>query len=216
MSHIRHNQHKGHPTARPARGRHRRPRPRKLLLTAGGLAVAAAVLSLVRLSAEPGDVDGLGPVRTGPSQDAATTGDTGDRAANTAASLTAAPEDRPSAPSAQGGAAAPTGTTGTSGTSGTSGTTVHVPTATDSPTDTGIAAPDATTIPRTPNPPSGPGTTAAPPAPAGSPAPRPKPKPAPTPAPTTGTPAPERPDEPGFCIPVVGLCVDPLNEDRDR
>jgi hypothetical protein len=170
--------------------------------------VAAGVLSLVRLSAEPGVVGGLGPVRTGPSPDPVPTSRLGDRAANTAASLATAPERTPSAPSAQGGAAPRSATAA-------AGTTVHVPTAADSPTHTGIAAPDATTVPRTPDPP---GATAAP-APPGPPAPssaapRPKPKPAPSATPTTGTPAPERPDEPGFCIPVIGLCVDPPDTDR--
>ncbi len=43
----------GHPLPGPrTRGRHRRPRPRKVLLTAGGLALAAAALSLVRLAPE--------------------------------------------------------------------------------------------------------------------------------------------------------------------
>ncbi|WP_245877398.1 hypothetical protein [Streptomyces glaucescens] len=206
-----HRARAGHPPARPARGRHRRPRRRGLLLAAGGLVVAAGVLSLVRLSAEPGVVGGLGPVRTGPSPDPVPTGRLGDRAANTAASLATAPERTPSAPSAQGGAAPRAATAA-------AGTTVHVPTAADSPTHTGIAAPDATTVPRTPDPPSAPGATAAP-APPGPPAPssaapRPKPKPAPSATPTTGTPAPERPDEPGFCIPVIGLCVDPPDTDR--
>ncbi|OSZ57993.1 hypothetical protein OQI_24260 [Streptomyces pharetrae CZA14] len=180
-----------------------------MLLTAGGLVVAAGVLSLVRLSAEPGVVEGLGPVRTGPSPDPVATGRLGDRAANTAASLAAVPERTPSAPSAQGGAAPRAATA-------TAGATVHVPTATDSPTHTGIAAPDATTVPRTPDPPSAPGATAAP-APPGPPAPSsaaPRPKPAPSATPTAGTPAPERPEEPGFCIPVIGLCVDPPDTDR--
>ncbi|MYQ44669.1 hypothetical protein GTW40_06235, partial [Streptomyces sp. SID4985] len=38
----------------PRRGRHRRPRPRKVLLAAGGLALAAGVLSLVRVAPESG------------------------------------------------------------------------------------------------------------------------------------------------------------------
>ncbi|MCG0067181.1 hypothetical protein L0F81_28605 [Streptomyces tricolor] len=36
------------------RGRHRKPRPRKALLAAGGLALAAGVLSLVRISPQSG------------------------------------------------------------------------------------------------------------------------------------------------------------------
>ncbi|MYS57090.1 hypothetical protein GTW46_44800, partial [Streptomyces sp. SID6013] len=42
------------------RGRHRRPRPRKVLLVAGGLALAAAALSVVRLLPEPGGDGGVG------------------------------------------------------------------------------------------------------------------------------------------------------------
>lgn len=42
------------------RGRHRRPRPRKVLLAAGGLALAAGALSVVRLLPGPGgDVGGV-------------------------------------------------------------------------------------------------------------------------------------------------------------
>jgi hypothetical protein len=37
-----------------SRSRHRRPRPRKVLLAAGGLALAAGALSLVRLMPDPG------------------------------------------------------------------------------------------------------------------------------------------------------------------
>ncbi|GHE04227.1 hypothetical protein [Streptomyces alanosinicus] len=36
------------------RGRHRKPRPRKVLLATGGLALAAGVLSLVRVASDPG------------------------------------------------------------------------------------------------------------------------------------------------------------------
>ncbi|MCQ4197951.1 hypothetical protein M4J08_003067, partial [Streptomyces parvulus] len=50
---------RAHPWGR--RGRHRRPRPRKVLLAAGGLAVAAGALSLVRLLPGPGgDAGGYG------------------------------------------------------------------------------------------------------------------------------------------------------------
>ncbi|MEV8554683.1 hypothetical protein AB0L04_33340 [Streptomyces glaucescens] len=202
--------HPSRTPAHPARGRHRRPRPRRLLLTAGGLAVAAGILSLVRLSAEPDVVGSLGPSRTGPAPDPVTTGGTGDRATHTDASPARAPEPTPSAPSAQGGAAR-TATT-------TTGPSVRVPTATRSPTHTGIAVPDASTVPRTPNPPPAPApdaTTA--PDPAGPPAPTsaaPRPKPTPTAAPTTATPAPGHPDGPVICVPVIGLCVDVLDEDR--
>ncbi|EFD67115.1 conserved hypothetical protein, partial [Streptomyces lividans TK24] len=45
------------------RGRHRRPRPRKVLLAAGGLALAAGALSVVRLLPGPGG--DTGGVRAG-------------------------------------------------------------------------------------------------------------------------------------------------------
>src|SRR5690349_20801821 len=47
------------------RGRHRRPRPRKVLFAAGGLALAAGVLSLVRLSPDPGGAGGPGTAEAG-------------------------------------------------------------------------------------------------------------------------------------------------------
>lgn len=47
------------------RGRHRRPRPRKVLLAAGGLALAAGALSLVRMSPDSG-VSGLGATESDP------------------------------------------------------------------------------------------------------------------------------------------------------
>ncbi|MEU1695549.1 hypothetical protein ABZ590_30060, partial [Streptomyces hirsutus] len=46
------------------RGRHRKPRHRKLLLAGGGLALTAGALSLVRLASDPGPADlgaGAGP-----------------------------------------------------------------------------------------------------------------------------------------------------------
>ncbi|NEC30932.1 serine/threonine protein kinase, partial [Streptomyces sp. SID8111] len=44
------------PGPRP-RGRHRKPRRRKVLLVAGGLALAAGTLGLVRLVSGPGGAD---------------------------------------------------------------------------------------------------------------------------------------------------------------
>ncbi|MFJ6554249.1 hypothetical protein ACIQNT_18680 [Streptomyces luteogriseus] len=54
-----------------ARGRHRKPRPRKVLLAAGGLAVAAGALSLLRLASGPGT--DAGSVEAGPRPDPVTT-----------------------------------------------------------------------------------------------------------------------------------------------
>ncbi|MER6045045.1 hypothetical protein ABT136_30575, partial [Streptomyces sp. NPDC001856] len=47
------------------RGRHRRPRPRKVLLVAGGLALAAGALSLVRLTPDS-PVPGIGTAEADP------------------------------------------------------------------------------------------------------------------------------------------------------
>ncbi|MEV5309902.1 hypothetical protein [Streptomyces sp. NPDC052610] len=192
-------------TSRPARGRHRRPRSRKLLLAAAGLVVAAGLLSLVRPTPEPGAVGGLGAARTGPSPDRATADGGRERAAGTAATFAAAPERSPSAPSALGGV-------GTAPRAASAG--VPVPTATRSPAHTGIGVPRATAVPHAPNPPAAPSSevTTAPQAPPGTTPP--KPKPVPEPAPATGAPAPHRPDDPELCVPVVDLCLDPLSRRR--
>ncbi|PNG16182.1 hypothetical protein C1J00_43420, partial [Streptomyces cahuitamycinicus] len=64
-----------------ARGRHRKPRPRKVLLAAGGLALAAGALSLLRLTSGPGP--DARAVEAGPRPDPVTTAT--DDAAGTAA-----------------------------------------------------------------------------------------------------------------------------------
>ena len=94
------NEPEGEPTRLwPApRGRHRRPRPRKVLFTAGGLALAAGVLSLVRLGGDPGGAGGLGATEAEPRPDPGT--DIGpDRPANVGATVAATP----TAPAAMGG-----------------------------------------------------------------------------------------------------------------
>ena len=186
------------PLPKTPRGRHRRPRPRKVLLAVGGLAVAAGVLSLVRLTPESG-VGGLGTAEAEPRPDPGTGATDGtDRPANAAATISADPAAFPSATSAMGGVT-PTPTT-------TSGV-VPTPYATSTPNPA-----DPTTIPDT--------TTAAttPPAPQ-EPAPHPSSTTAPAPAPThTPTPAPSRtanspapaPSRPSLCVPIIGLCVDGL------
>ncbi|MGW7526651.1 hypothetical protein [Streptomyces sp. NPDC054783] len=178
------------------RGRHRKPRPRKVLLAAGGLALAAGVLSLVRVASEPG-VGAPGTAEAEPRGGAG--GAATDHAAHTDATVLAGPTAPPSATSAMGGrslaptpSAAPTGpaapTTSAGGTA--------VPTATGLP-----AAPDST-----------PGTTPRPPATTSAPRPAPTtPGPAPTtPAPTQSTTDPEGPG--GLCVPVLGLCVDAVDD----
>ncbi|WP_406442759.1 hypothetical protein OHB14_27790 [Streptomyces sp. NBC_01613] len=165
------------------RGRHRRPRPRRVLYAAGGLALAAGVLSLVRMTPESG-VGGVGTAEADPRQDP---GAGTDRSSNAVATVEAVPRVSPSATSVMGGASAtPTAPS----------TLVPLPTTTTAASPTAVA----TTIPEAPNSPAPtlpPATTA--------PAPRP------TPAPGRSTPPPTpRPDEPGLCVPVIGLCVGPL------
>ncbi|RSN45473.1 hypothetical protein DMH12_30305, partial [Streptomyces sp. WAC 04229] len=157
---------RAHPWGR--RGRHRRPRPRKVLLAAGGLAFAAGALSLVRLLPEPGgDAGGYGAeaaprVDPGGGEETAT-----DRAGTPGAARPAGPVDvSPSATSAMGGLsgsaaggpipAPSTPRPAASSSSASSGTTT-VPDAPDPPEDRADAG--ATAAPHTPRPP---GSTHAP------------------------------------------------------
>ncbi|MFF3344362.1 hypothetical protein [Streptomyces sp. NPDC002779] len=178
-----------------SRGRHRRPRPRKVLLAAGGLALAAGALSLVRLTPESG-LGGLDApeAEPWPGGDGAPATD---HATNAAAAVGPLPRVSPSATTVLGGPGAPT------------------PTAPPSPAPTNPAptAPPppqapldpATTIPEAPrtDAPQPPATTHPAPQPAAPSRPAHTPAPEPTPGPT---------DRPGVCLPVIGLCVDPLPE----
>ncbi|MGW3461227.1 hypothetical protein ACWDE9_17280 [Streptomyces olivaceoviridis] len=181
------------------RGRHRKPRPRKVLLAAGGLALAAGVLSLVR-AAPDARVGVPGTAEAEPRLGAG--GGSADRSAGAAATLAAAPTALPSATSAMGGRSlAPTPTGSPVRTAPGAGT------ATTAPGDT--AVPTARPS-RTPGPPSG---TSRPPAPTAS-APRPAPAtptPTPTQAPSHG-PVEPGPRPGGVCVPVIGLCVDDLGD----
>ncbi|GAA2584911.1 hypothetical protein GCM10010304_29530 [Streptomyces roseoviolaceus] len=173
------------------RGRHRKPRSRKVLL-AGGLALAAGALSLVRLASGPSP-DGVGTVEAEPRPDPVTTGT--DTAIGTTATFPAAPETSPSSPTVLGGPTPTPATRGarpappaTTGTRGATTTAAHRPTA----------------IPDTPNTPA--------PAAQGN-APRPTPAAPAPPSRTTSAPAPrpeqpKKPDDPGLCLPVIGVCVD--------
>ncbi|WP_328562371.1 hypothetical protein [Streptomyces coelicoflavus] len=216
------------------RGRHRRPRPRKVLLVAGGLALAAGALSLVRLLPEPGgDAAGGFGAEAAPRVDGGG-GDTGggdsatdDRATASAAAGTGGggpPGAGPSATSAMGGLSGSPGPgliPGLVPGPSASGPPVPLPTTTGNPGDPGD--PDASDGRR-------PGETheggseggreddaddrARDPAP-GTPQPSRSETPAtPTPPPArstppTSAPAPE-PDDPGLCVPIIGLCVDLL------
>ncbi|MEV7077493.1 hypothetical protein AB0N88_02895 [Streptomyces sp. NPDC093516] len=192
-----------------ARGRHRKPRPRKVLLAAGGLALAAGALSLVRLTGGTGPEGGVGTVEAGPRPDPVVSGTDG--TPGTAAAPPDTPEAGPSSPTALGGltpspvirgagrspsapagAPAPGRSPGTP-TSGEPGT----------PPGHGTAKPPAQP-PR--DDPARPAPTA--PAPPSRTAPAPAPGPAEPEQPRT----PREPADPGLCVPVIGLCVDsPLN-----
>ncbi|NEC92500.1 hypothetical protein G3I71_43660, partial [Streptomyces sp. SID12501] len=95
------------------RGRHRKPRPRKVLLAAGGFALAAGVLSLVRLAPDGGVGVGRAQAQSdldadtgaNPDSDSDTnTGTSADRTGNTAATVGGAPTANPSASAPMGGA----------------------------------------------------------------------------------------------------------------
>ncbi|MFF8094155.1 hypothetical protein [Streptomyces sp. NPDC016675] len=215
---------------RSRRGRHRRPRPRGAMVAAGGLALAAGTLGLVRLLAEPGgdDVHGFG-AEAGPRVETDRAGGTAADRTSPAASTAGPPRVSPSATSAMGGlgafpapglipgpvggtpsAASPSGTTTTdaSGSSGSSGTTGSsgVPGSSGS---SGLSESSGNEA----------GPPAQAPPPRSSPPPRPgapAPRPTPDPPPGRGTPAPapghDHPD--GLCVPVIGLCVDLLGGNR--
>ncbi|MEV4785690.1 hypothetical protein AB0K53_09595 [Streptomyces tuirus] len=175
------------------RGRHRKPRPRKVLLAAGGLVLAAGALSLVRLTSGPGA--DAGTVEAGPRPDPVTTAT--DDATQTAATFPAVPDASPSSPTALGTLPASPVTKGAR----------PSPSATAPATAT-AAGPTSTTIPDTPNAPA-----PAPTASRGGDAPRPAPTPPAPPSRTTPAPPPrpeepKKPHDPGLCVPVIGLCVD--------
>lgn len=180
-----------HPdTAAPTgRGRHRRPRPRKALLTAGGLALAAGVLSLVRLASPDSGNGSAGVTAAGPSPDAAVDSEH-EQATNTSATAPA-PLGRPSA-------------------FPTHGTTHTIPVPSSSNAAAQPYAPPppsgkATTVPDAPDASTTPGSTSRPAPPQGPPTT------SPTPPPNPGTPTPQ-PDDPGLCLPVIDLCLGPLGQ----
>ncbi|MFF7374162.1 hypothetical protein ACFY96_02730 [Streptomyces massasporeus] len=178
-----------------ARGRHRKPRPRKVLLAAGGLALAAGALSLLRLTSGPGT--DAGTVEAGPRPDPVTTAT--DDATQTAATFPAVPDASPSSPTAL-GVLPPSPVT--------KGARPSPPVTTGTPPTATAAGPTSTTIPDTPNAPA-----PAPTASGGGDAPRPAPTPPAPPSRTTPAPPPrpeepKKPHDPDLCVPVIGLCVD--------
>ncbi|MFF8425320.1 MULTISPECIES: hypothetical protein [unclassified Streptomyces] len=165
------------------RGRHRKPRPRKVLLAAGGLALAAGVLSLVRVAPD----SGVGAPGTAEAEPRLDQGGTTDHASGPASDTT--PTTLPSATSVMGGfSPAP----------------MSPATTTTTPQATPTTLPDSTDIPTT-IPTSAPRTTAPRPSPTTPVTPTPSRAPTPTPSRTTQTPAPE---QGGVCVPVIALCVD--------
>ncbi|GGN81654.1 hypothetical protein GCM10011579_068470 [Streptomyces albiflavescens] len=180
---------------RPVRGRHRRPRPRRVLFAVGGLALAAGVLSFVRMTPES-VIGGGGSAEAEPT--GATVMDTAGSAVTT---VEAVPSGDPKADTgtAAMGASSATPTPGASGVPTPSPTT---PASIPSPHGSAPAtsAPDTTGIPTAPM--TTPLTT--PPPAATTPG-----APQPTPSATTHGPAPQ-PDPPIVCVPIVGICVNGL------
>ncbi|MFI6656661.1 hypothetical protein ACIBL8_14230 [Streptomyces sp. NPDC050523] len=178
------------------RGRHRRPRPRKVLFAVGGLALAAGALSLVRMAPESG-VGGIGTAEADPRQDP---GPGAARPGNDAA----VPRVSRSAASVLGGVSV----TPTAGAS-----VLPLPATTTPPAhSTAAATPGITTVPEAPNAPTATATTR-PPA-TTAPAPRPSPTSGRTTPPPAPAPAPSHTGGhgPRLCVPVVGLCVGALTD----
>ncbi|GED85125.1 hypothetical protein [Streptomyces sp. 6-11-2] len=186
-----------------ARGRHRRRRPRKALLAAGGLAVAAGVLSLVRLTPESGP----GGPRAAEAEPHAAPDHGSGRSAGTPVGA--------SATTGSGPATAPPATVALDGVS-----TAPVPDGSAVPMASPSAAaattepsalPQTTTVPTAalpedtdpPEHPEHPEPNEAPRPPAGT-----APAPRPTPAPSRSTQPPAPPSGGGgLCLPIIGLCV---------
>ncbi|MDQ1026546.1 hypothetical protein QF035_004128 [Streptomyces umbrinus] len=194
------------------RGRHRKPRPRRILFAVGSLALAAGALSLLRMAPQPtGGDTGMEATDIDPSA----AGSTDNPARDDAGAVPVA------APPTTGASPSPTATTGPSGSTSTS--EPNRLNGRDEPSKPngsygppGASAPGAQrgatgpAGPRDPAPnPSGdlqdtvPITTTPP---ARPPAATPT-APAPTP---TSLGAPQNPARPGtgLCVPVVGLCFD--------
>jgi hypothetical protein len=179
------------------RGRHRRPKPRKLLFAAGGLALAAGVLSLVRLAPESG-VGGLGTAEAEPHPDVE---NGAGRSANTAATVASGPADLPSA-------AVPLGGVGAAPARGAGPTPAQAPSGADAASRpvlrNGAAATSTgpTTVPKATDPtPGQPASTHAP-----RPAATTHPGTEPAPAPSRSTHS-QAPSDPGLCVSIIGLCV---------
>ncbi|WP_328769061.1 hypothetical protein [Streptomyces sp. NBC_00286] len=182
-------------TERP-RGRHRKPRPRRMLVTVGGLALAAGALSLMRLAPEPPGGTGGGVTATDI-----------DPAEIEAADIEPADVEPTAVGATQ--APAPVSDTGEAAAEGT-------------PTPRTSASPAAKPPPNRGDQPEGPADpTVTPKGPLPTPSGKTNPHDAtegPTPAkppagnPSTPNPQPQPPTPPPgdrtLCVPIVGLCLD--------
>ncbi|MFJ2833678.1 hypothetical protein ACIPC1_40090 [Streptomyces sp. NPDC087263] len=180
------------------RGRHRRPRPRRVFVAVGGLALAAGALSLVRLAPES-VIWGMGTPDAEP-----TTGTVTDTAGNAVATVEAVPSAHPVAattPAVMGGETV-LPTPGVSLAPTPAPTPTRLVTGPSTPVGAPVGgAPDATGIP-----------TGQAPAPA-APGPPASTTAAPAPSATTPTPtASAKPKPPRLCVPVIGLCVSGLKQ----
>lgn len=172
------------------RGRHRKPRPRRMLFAVGGLALAAGALSFVRLVPEPVGGGGAGATEAEPR---AAADSVSEGANNAAATMRAA---RPRAGSAGPGTA----------------TAPDIGSGRSPRTATGATPPSGAMSPAQAPPAHSPGTPGTPADKAPAPAATAPDAPRPAPSTTAPAPGPGRPDERDqrddrrLCIPLLGLC----------
>ncbi|MFJ5261240.1 hypothetical protein ACIQAC_12345 [Streptomyces sp. NPDC088387] len=179
-----------------ARGRHRRPRPRGLLLAAVVLTLAAGTLSLAALIPGGGGsgfrTTDAGPYPGYPDRPVTHTRTDAATDASTNAAIPVPPDAADITPNAGHSATTPPGTP-------VPGPSTAVPPHGDPDGPSAATPPRRGTTPA----PTPPRETAPPPS-----QPRPTtsaPVPTPTPSRTTPPPAPE--DPPRLCVPIIGLCV---------
>ncbi|MFD6556044.1 hypothetical protein, partial [Streptomyces sp. NPDC058398] len=186
---------------RTVRGRHRKPRRRRVLFAAGGLALAAGVLSLARMTPDP--VTGHADAGATEAEPVATATDN-DLAGGAVPTVAAMPT-----PTGAGAAPASPAMGGTSPAPTSDASPVPASVRTPGPTVPAArgAAPVAT-APGSTGIPTAPVTTAPParPTPTAT-APAEVPRHTPSPAPTAPAPSHRPPD---VCVPIVGICVNGL------
>ncbi|WP_392963559.1 hypothetical protein [Streptomyces sp. LN245] len=186
---------------RTVRGRHRKPRRRRVLFAAGGLALAAGVLSLARMT--PDSVTGHADAGATEAEPVATATDN-DVAGDAVPTVAAMPSPTragaaPASPAMGGTSPAPTSDAS------------RIPASVRTPAATVPAARGAAPVATTPGStgiPTAP-VTEAPPArstPTAT-APAEVPRHTPSPSPTAQAPSHQPPD---VCVPIVGICVNEL------